>query len=67
MPLQMTHGDEKKDSGRRRDILKEERTSERKTRQESEETNDKNQWCVVLYGSQTWATRKVDIKRLEAL
>ena len=41
MSLQMPHEDEKKDSDRRRDILKEERTSERKTRQESEETNDK--------------------------
>jgi len=42
MPLKMPHGDEKKDS-KKRDILIEERTSERKTRQESEEADDKNQ------------------------
>jgi len=35
------------DSNRRRDVLKEERTSERKTRQESEETDDKNKCCGV--------------------
>ena len=39
----MPHEDQKKDSDRRRDILKEERTSERKTIQESEEMADKKQ------------------------
>jgi len=47
MVLQMPHGDEKKDCDRSTDILKEERTSERKTRQESEETNDKIQCSGV--------------------
>ena len=42
MQLQMPHRDAKKDSDSRRDILKEDRTSERKTIQESEETNAKN-------------------------
>jgi len=39
----MPHNGDKKESDRRRDILKEEITSKRKTRQESEETDDKNQ------------------------
>ena len=37
----MPHGDYKKDSDRRGDILKVEGTSERKTRQQSEEMDDK--------------------------
>src|SRR6218665_1161000 len=45
----MPHGNEKKDSDRRRDILKEERTSERKTRQESEKMDNKNQ-CYLVSG-----------------
>jgi len=45
----MSHGDLKKDSDRR-DILKEKRTSQRKTRQESEETDDKNQSYGVSCG-----------------
>ena len=62
----MTQGDEKKDrpSDRRRDILKEERTYERKTRHESEETDDKNQCYGVscCMDSPTWATKKEYIK-----
>ena len=51
---------------RRRDILKEERTSERKTKHESEETNDETNALLMGYEKRHGLARKEDIKRLEA-
>src|SRR6218665_3262066 len=48
---------------RKRSILKEERTFERKSKQNIEDTYDKD---TDIYISETWTMRKEDIKRLEA-
>ena len=45
-------------------ILKEEKSDERISKQNIEDTNDME--CGAVYGSETWTMRKDDIKRLEA-
>jgi len=71
MLLQMPHGDEKKDSDRRRETFSKRKELMRKKldrnlKKRMIKTNAMG--ChAVAYVSQVWATRKEDIKILEAL
>src|SRR6218665_1779362 len=57
----------KEESDRKRSILKEERTSERKSKQNIEDTDDKDTDMECgAYSSETWTTRKEYIKRFDA-
>src|SRR6218665_2499276 len=63
----MPQRNQKKNSNRKRSILKEDRTFERKSKQNIEDTYDKDtdMECGAVW-SRTWTMRKEDIKRLEA-